>query len=140
MNTKRGKKSAAELNVVPIERAIKPPSAPADLSNEMKAEWNAVVERMPPDWFTRETHGILTQYCRHVISARRVAQLIDQTETDNEFCVQDYNRLLKMQSLESANITSLATKMRLTQQSKYSEKAAHTAAKNANNGPKPWEV
>ena len=140
MNKKRGKKSAAELNIVPIERAIKPPSAPTDLSNEMKVEWKAIVERMPPDWFTRETHALLTQYCRHVVCARRVAQLIDKAETEEDFFVQDYNRLLKMQSLESNNITSLATKMRLTQQSKYSEKAAHTAATNANNLPKPWEV
>ena len=27
-----------------------------------------------------ETHGLLAQYCRHIVAARRVAQLITATE------------------------------------------------------------
>lgn len=140
MEKKRGRKSEAEMKVSQIENTFNFPEAPSELTDEMKVEWTEIVERMPADWFTRETHPLLTQYCRHVICARHVAKLIELEMAKDVKNVQDYNRLLKMQSLESSNITSLATKMRITQQSKYSEKAAHTAAANANNGPKPWEM
>ena len=37
-----------------------------------RIEWCAVVNRMPADWFPRETHGMLVQYCRLIVGARRL--------------------------------------------------------------------
>jgi hypothetical protein len=51
------------------------------LTDEQATEWWAVVNRLPADWFPRETHALLIQYCRHVVSARRVAQLLTQAES-----------------------------------------------------------
>jgi hypothetical protein len=42
----------------------------ADLTEDQAAEWRAVVDRLPNDWFPRETHGMLAQFCRHVCTAR----------------------------------------------------------------------
>lgn len=136
---KRGRKSTAQMTVVSIESAIKHPEPPNELTEEMKLEWKAVVNRLPPDWFSRETHSLLTQYCRHILAARRVAQLIEHIEKSEDFNYQDYDQLLRMQERESRNISSLATRMRITQQAKYSHKTAHTAAKNYSNTKKPWE-
>jgi hypothetical protein len=41
------------------------PEPPEDLTEEQAAEWSAVVDRLPADWFPRETHGLLARYCRH---------------------------------------------------------------------------
>jgi hypothetical protein len=35
------------------------------------------VERLPADWFPRETYGLLAQSVRHVTTARRLARLPD---------------------------------------------------------------
>ncbi len=137
---KPGPKSAASLSVITNAKVIKRPKAPVDLTSEMKQEWGEVVNRLPSDWFTRETHSILTQYCRHVIAARRVSQLIEQVENAENWDVDYYDKLLKMQERESRTITSIATRMRITQQSKYTAKSANTASNNSESDIKPWEM
>jgi hypothetical protein len=106
------------------------------LTDEQSEEWWAVVNRMPADWFPRETHGMLAQYCRHVVSARRVAQLIDQETASEQFDVDRYDQLLRMQEREGRAISSLATRMRISQQ-------ATVRAEQARKPPqvrKPWEA
>lgn len=113
----RGRKSAAALAIAEnhLCEAIKRPDAPYDLSDEEAEEWWAVVNRMPADWFPRETHGMLAQYCRHVVRARRVAQLVHEEEK-LQFDLDRYDQLLKMQERESRIMSSLATRMRISQQ------------------------
>lgn len=47
--------------------------------------------------------------------------------------------LIRMRDTEVRRAMSLATKMRLTQQSKYTEKSAETASRRAGSGLKPWQ-
>jgi chaperone required for assembly of F1-ATPase len=132
----RGRKSAASLSVVlasPVE-AVHRPDAPYDLTDEQSEEWWAVVNRLPADWFPRETHGVLSQYCRHVVAARRVAQLVAACEAEPDLDVARYDQLLKMQEREGRAMSSLATRLRITQQSTMSEKARKPAMVK-----KPWE-
>lgn len=134
----RGRKSAASLTVpatVAVE-TVQRPDAPYDLTDEQSEEWWAVVNRMPADWFPRETHGMLAQYCRHVVAARRVAQLIADLEKSSDFDVENYDRLLKMQEREGRSISSLATRMRISQQATVrAEKARKPSVVK-----KPWEA
>lgn len=133
----RGRKSAASAELVAVSavQTIARPDAPYDLTDEQADEWRSVVDRLPADWFPRETWPILTQYCRHVVTARRVAQLIDAEMKSPEFDVGRYSDLLKMAQRESQVIASLATKMRLSQQATYDKsKKKPTAAK------RPWEA
>jgi hypothetical protein len=57
---------------------VQRPDAPCDLTDEQSEEWRAVVSTMPPDHFMRGNYALLSQLCRHVVSARRIAQLIEQ--------------------------------------------------------------
>ena len=116
----RGRKSGAALEVATVT-AIARPDAPYDLTDEESEEWWAVVNALPADWFRRETHGLLTQYCRHVVRARRVAQLVHDAEKQKNIDVEAYDRLLKMQEREGRALSSLATRMRITQQATYDE-------------------
>lgn len=132
----RGKVSAASLEVrtaSPVESVARP-DAPYDLTDEQSEEWWAVVNRMPADWFPRETHGILAQYCRHVVAARRVAQLVAAEEA-GEFDLARYDQLLKMQEREGRALSSLATRLRITQQATVSPKASKPLQNR-----KPWET
>jgi hypothetical protein len=133
----RGRKSAASLSVSlasPVE-TIARPDAPYDLTDEQTAEWWAVVNRMPADWFPRETHGMLAQYCRHVVSARRVAQLIAAHEATDPLDLDGYDKLLKMQEREGRAISSLATRMRISQQATVRAESARKPSMVK----KPWE-
>jgi hypothetical protein len=132
----RGRKSAASLAVISSSgiETIERPRPPSELNDEQSFEWNAVVNRLPADWFGRETQGLLAQYCRHVVAARRVASLIASAEADPECSIKDYDRLLKMQEREGRAISSLATKMRLSQQTTYDK-----SRKKPTSARKPWE-
>lgn len=130
--------AAASLAIVPpgeLVTSIKRPPAPPELTHEQAEEWRAVVDRMPAEWFTRETHGMLAQYCRHVVSARRVGQLIESMDQGSEeFDLAKYDLLLKMQEREGRALSSLATRMRISQHSSYDKKKTKgTTAK------RPWD-
>jgi hypothetical protein len=132
----RGRISAASLEVskvAPVE-VVQRPDAPYDLTDEQTTEWWAVVNRLPAEWFPRETHALLAQYCRHVVAARRIAQLVD-AEEKGELDLDRYDKLLKMAEREGRALSSLATRLRITQQSTLSEKT-----KKPSMVKKPWEA
>lgn len=146
----RGRSSAAELSVIGgggIE-TIRRPDPPDDLADDEVAEWRAVVNRLPADWFPAETLPMLAQYCRHTVAARRVASMIEQLDQEVAKTINEgtsageavlgtakmLDRLLKMQERESRCIASLATKMRISQQATYDK-----SRKKGNVAAKPWD-
>lgn len=132
----RGRKSSASLSVISSGnvQAVRRPDAPNELTDEQAKEWADIVSRLPADWFPRETHGMLISYCRHIVSARRIAQLIEAAEAAEAFDVDEYDKLLKMQERESRAMSSLATRMRLTQQTTYDK-----SKKKPGQTRKPWD-
>lgn len=141
---KRGRISAAALSIAtpaPVE-VVPRQRAPHDLIDEECEVWAAVVNNEPADWFSPSTVPLLAQYCRHVVQSRRIAELIEQAtgHIDRKtrqptLTVEDYDRLLKMQERESRAIASLATKMRIAQQSTTNHRGNKTPAA----ARKPWQ-
>lgn len=132
----RGRVSAASLEVAKpgdVER-VQRPDAPYDLTDEQTEEWWAVVNRLPADWFPRETHGLLADYCRHVVKSRRIAQLVASAESDDPLDIDLLDKLYKMAERESRAASSLATRLRITQQATVSPKAKKPAQSK-----RPWE-
>lgn len=134
----RGRDSAAAQEIATLNtlEAVQRPDAPYDLTDEQTDEWWAVVNRMPADWFPRETHAMLAQFCRHVVAARRVAQLIGKAEKAKTLDVAEYNQLLIMQEREGRALSSLATRMRLSQQGTYDAKKSKGKVVTEN----PWDA
>jgi hypothetical protein len=152
----RGRTPASELAVIGTNgiESVRRPEPPSDLTAEQQSEWRAVVNRLPADWFPRETLPLLAQYCRHVVSAGRIAQMIqhmdeglaamtvnathpasDEGDDNAEFSLDAYDKLLKMQEREGRAMSSLATRMRLTQQSTFDKER-----KKGKAGKKPWQT
>lgn len=135
---KRGRPSAASLELQqvagPVE-TIQRPDAPYDLTDEQAGEWWAVVNSMPADWFTRETHALLADYCRHVVKSRRVAQLVADAEKGSDIDVGLLDKLYKMAERESRAIGSLAVRMRISQQSTTN----HRGNRSPKAVKKPWD-
>lgn len=133
---KRGRPSTADLAISRQLETVSRPDAPYDLSDEESAEWWAVVNRLPAEWFPRETHGLLSAYCRHVVGIRRISELIRNVEgRSQEFDLDQYDKLLKMRERESRAASSLATRMRISQQTTYDK-----SKKKPLSVPSPWET
>ena len=134
----RGKVSAEASQIAtisqPLDR-VERLRVPHDLTDEEAEVWVAVVNSESADWFSPSTGPLLSQYSRHVIHARRVAELLEKACADPALSVIDYDRLLKMQERESRAITTLSTKMRLCQQSTTN----HRGNKKPSASRKPWE-
>jgi len=128
----RGRKSVASMTTAPAVAFLpQRPDPPADLSAAEAVEWREIVHRLPADWFPRETHGLLAAYCRHIVSARRVASLIEAADDDD---VPALARLLRMQAAQSMAIATLSAKMRLAQSAAVDRRKTRGPT-----APRPWE-
>jgi hypothetical protein len=137
----RGRKSAADLAVV--HGILQRPAAPDELTSEQATEWQAVVSRMPVDWFPREIWPLLCAYCRHVTNSRHIAGLIEDAhkgDLSDRKALMQFNRLLGMQERQSSTLAGLATRMRLTQQSRYTPHSAASRTKGSTSAKKLWET
>lgn len=137
----RGRKSPASLSVV-VGTIDGRPKAPDDLTQDQAEVWERTVSNEPKEFFrTAATQELLKQYCRHVVSASRLGGLVEeaeQSELSTAADLGDYDRLLRMRERETKAVLSVATKLRITNQSRYTDKAAGTAARNAPDR-KLWE-
>ena len=132
----RGRTSSAELAIIGpggVE-TVQRPQAPAELTDEQADEWCAIIGRLPAEYFPRETHGMLAQYCRHITRARHLAQLIAQMEASDSFDVGEYRALLQSEETQSRAIATIASKLRLSHSAIQDRRQRRpTSAK------RPWE-
>jgi hypothetical protein len=139
----RGRKSAAALSIIPAEALFRP-KATDHLTPLQANEWRAIVARMPPTWFSRETHGLLTAYVRHFANAKLVAEQIDAFETEwlrDAEGLERFDKLSRLLEREQRALSSLATRMRITQGSQLrADKAASATAKHPEGIRPPWEI
>lgn len=138
---KRGRQSAAELQAMPVVALGQRPEPPLSLNDRATDEWRRVVNRMPSDWFTDETLSLLQAYCEHVAEGEAIQMMIEKVRkiamADDEG-YKRYRDLLRDKELQTRAALSCATKMRMTQQSSYTDKSSGTAKRNAAT-VKPWD-
>jgi len=117
---KPGRPSTMDLTVIGPRgvETIRRPEPPEELNDEQSSEWRAIVNRLAADWFPRETHCLLVQLCRHIVECRHIAAMIHEMKIGpaESFRIGDYRALLKMQAVESSEIASLTTKLRISHQ------------------------
>lgn len=134
------RKSTAALAVV--TPGVRRPEPPAQLTPAESGIWTAVVSTKPGDWFTKDTHPLLIAYCRAAVASELVAAQIEAFDPSwlaEDAGLQRFDLLLRMQDRQGKLLASLATKMRLSQQSKYGARGAETAARSGA-GTRPWQA
>lgn len=136
-----GRRSAASLSVV-AGTIDGRPRAPSGLSKFQREVWDRTVANEAADTFrTAALQQLLTEYCRHVEAASRLeAQVQAAMKEGAEVALEDLDRLLKMRDRETKALADKATKLRLTNQSRYTPQAAATASKKAATERKPWQM
>jgi len=138
----RGRKPAASAVVV-AGRFGERPQPPAELTPRQAEIWREVVASEDAGFFrTGALRGLLAVYCQRRDASEGISAVINtfnpQWLTTGEG-IKRYKRLLSMRDLECRGASSLATKLRLTNQSRYMPRAAASAARNAPIGPLPWQ-
>jgi len=138
----RGRKSAlalAPVTVLPGQR----PQPPASLTPAQAERWQRIVASKPADWFQAESFPLLEAYLVAADLAATLKAEIDRFAKRRGRLagkrLADFRALAREHREASDTLMRLATKMRLTQQSRYTEKKAGTAARN---GAKalPWQT
>lgn len=126
----RGRKSLENLTVITTLPGQRP--EPPDTLTAAEADlWRAVVATKPSDWFDAGSLPILADYCRACVQQDGLARAINKCETPDINLIRLFDTMAKLKA-------TLATKMRLSQQSKYRADAAEVASRKV--GPtKPWE-
>jgi hypothetical protein len=140
--TQRGRKGMDELAIAPPADGIpNRPEPPVTLDEAQADLWRSIVEQKPAGWFDSASIPLLAAYCRAVTTCDAVAREINKL---GKRCLKEetFARVAKLKKLDEAQaklMATLATKLRLTQQSRYTPQAADTAARNVAK-PKLWEV
>jgi hypothetical protein len=141
----RGRKSAdsVDLTVIDGDFAGKRPDPPPDMTPQQAHIWTATVNDEPLEHFaTAATREMLKDYCiqRHI--ADTIAGAMNVFPAEGHKSVKGmmfFRQLQKAHDMATRGASSLATKLRLTNQSRYTPMAAATASRNTMKGIKPWD-
>jgi hypothetical protein len=121
------------------------PEPPQELTERQAAIWRLVTSGEDPAFFATEaTRGLLADYCRRRDTADTLSALIDEFKVEwlkSADGTVRYRQLLQMRDVEVRGAVLLATKLRLTNQSRYHhEKAASDGVRARAKVAKPWEL
>jgi hypothetical protein len=137
----RGRPSADSLSVVAALVPSKRPPPPTELEPDAAEEWIAIADRMPADWFLRESHPLLANLCQLIVESRRVAgelAALRRESLRDDATLQRFDQLVRLQVRLSGAIATLSTKLRLTHQSRYGKRTA--ARQEERSCAKPWAL
>lgn len=137
-----GRKSVAALSVVAGTAIDGRPKAPADLTEFQQEVWERTVANEAADVFkTAALQQLLRDYCRHVETAERLSVQIDRaTAEGSNMSLDDLTKLVRLRDCETKASADKATKLRLTNQARYTPQAAATASRKASGDVKPWQA
>lgn len=136
------RKSSSSLTVAPPPTQLRPlPEPPADLTVGQAALWHKIVATKPADWWDAANLPMLRALVVHSSAAEVIDKQLATFEEEwlaSDEGLERYERLGRLRAAHTGKIETLMTKMRLTQQSRYGHKQAHTAAERAAKSSKPW--
>jgi hypothetical protein len=111
------------------------PEPPEYLSADEQILWREVVATKPADWFMRDTQPLLVAYCQCTMMHRDLIRRWHALSSDAPVDA----ALVKLINETSNRMSSLAVKMRLTNQSRFTPGAASTATRKVA-ALRPWET
>lgn len=123
---------------------LNPRLRPAEGLNEAERElWKQVVDSRPPAYFTADSAPLLFAYVKATTNQALVVEALEKLPPDimsTDAGLHRYDTLTRLLDRQSRLLATLATKMRLTQQSRYTPHAANTTENAPTLLKKPWEM
>ena len=136
----RGRQNQFAAQVVSLRPLTPRPEPPEELNEEQAQIWRSLIASMPGDWFRAECESLIVALCRHVSYSRAIGARLNALNLRSVEDMSRFAELAKLHKNETQAIASLATKLRLTPQSRYNALNANTAARNAPPSRKPWDT
>ncbi len=139
--SKRGRKSAGDLAVVPLSAARLPP--PENLTSGEVDVWKGIVDSLPASFFRPADVPLLAAYCTAYATHQKACIVLtaESLFLEDKAGRQYAHPAQAVMSNQASSMAQLSTKLRLAPSSRYDEKAAHTATKNASPaGKRLWEA
>ena len=131
----RGRHSSVAKSIVVSGGFNQRAEPPFDLTPRQEAIWREVVAGEDPSFFkTAVAKGLLADYCRRRSSGEEINEVIQRFAADwadDQNMIADYEKLLWMRDRENTATINLATKLRLTNQSRYVPDTAARVARDA---------
>jgi hypothetical protein len=138
-----GRKSTASLTVLKTPKLDKRLDAPGTLTARQREIWVSVVNTKPADWFTDDTAALLVAYVKSVDQHELLSLQVESFDM-SALCDMDgvkmLDRLHAMQERQARLFQSLATRMRLTQQSRWQPATASSKTNQSAGSARPWDV
>jgi hypothetical protein len=129
----RGRVSAdARLTIVPFVAQL--PDPPAGLSDSEAVIFSETAAAMPSGWFRADSMPLLVEYSRAVDACNKLAGMRDAPDMS----LRDLAVLLAAHEKQARLVVTLATKMRLTQQSRILPDQAGRDVANKPVAAPPW--
>jgi hypothetical protein len=114
---------------------------PKSLTTRQKELWKEITLSKPASWFDRSTAPLLSGYVKAIASHEFLASqsdAIEATLAEGDGDLKTLNRIHAMIERQARLIQTFATKLRLTQQSRYTAATASVIAGKAS-GARPWD-
>jgi len=137
MVERRGKPSAADLEVVPLMPGDAKPGAPEDMSDAEAVVWRSIVDAMPLRYFGRETWPNLRSLCRHTVASDLLWERYIDALT-NKKKPEIIDALSRAHNRESAAVRRLSADLRLAKSTR-SQPVVHERAKQNQVIKRPWD-
>lgn len=138
-----GRKSTASLTVLKTPKLDKRLEAPGTLTARQKEIWVSVVNTKAADWFTDDTAALLVGYVKAVDAHEQLSlqvEAFDMAQLADMDGVKMLDKLHGMQERQARLFQSLATRMRLTQQSRWQPATASGKTNQSTGSARPWDV
>jgi hypothetical protein len=133
---KPGRRSADSLATpTPVVPDIKRLPPPETVSGPARAVWLVTVNSQEPEFFQPEHVPMLESYCESVVQARALNYYLSQITP----AAPDYASVIRTAMSVQGMVARLATRLRLTPQSRWQPAQAAAMAARAPVGPKPWD-
>jgi hypothetical protein len=137
----RGRKSLASLAVADASvHLVERPAPPEILTAQQRAYWVEISNALPAEWFRDDNKQLLAEYCKTLVSLDFLTHQINYQESMHPEAVDAdayFDLLKRRESLARLSLTQ-ATKMRLTQQSRYRGETASTMTSKPIAKGSPW--
>lgn len=119
------------------------PEPPDDLMEAEVKIWQATVTTEDPAFFkTGAQRAMLSDYCRHRAAADKITRILNMFQDDwlkNSEGAKRYALLLGTRDKETRAAAGMATKLRMTNQSRYTPQLAGRIGRDTNSGGMPWD-
>lgn len=136
------RKSTAAKAVAPVVTLPKKiPEPPKHLTADQGQIWRLVMAAPAGDMVTPDSYPVLAEYCRLVVQSNQVAAELDEFDPDwatDDEGLRRWETLLKMHDRIVGRIVSVATKLRITPQTRTQQATAGTISRKGG-GRKPWQ-